>query len=268
MGSISKVTPGSPMVIKATEWNAVADLVNVGVNQSVPGTGIQQSISVLVRNDTGEDLDRYDTIALGEPIFTLQADGSVDLIFIGVKADPAKPVAICIEPIAHDATNKRFGQAWIHGLAYAFVAAGSTSATTGNPTASGNILTPGSGPVRLLGAPHASETRLLPVLLGAGGGGGENILAVTPVGGIPAMTGTTLPLTFTSAICHRIDPSTGNYYSPNQTIEIFNMVNVVINGQTLIQAKPFGDKPFVDVDNCGTGGIALPITASPGGGPA
>jgi hypothetical protein len=168
-GRVNKRNAGDPLKIPAKEWNAIADAVNFGVSQSRGGGQLAQSITVLVRNDAGEDLDRYDCASLGDPMFTLESDGSVDLMFALVKADPAKPPAILTEPIAHDATNKRYGRVWIHGLAYAFVGPGATTSLFGLPTATDNILTPGSGNVRLLGAPSASETLLLPVLLGASG---------------------------------------------------------------------------------------------------
>jgi hypothetical protein len=157
--------------LRAIDWNTLVEAVNVGISQTSGGGQLSQSITVLVRNDAGEDLDRFDCGSLGDPLFELAADGSVDLIFSLGKADPAKTPAILTEPIAH-ATPKRFGRVWIHGLAYAFVGPGSTTATMGNPTATNNRLTPGSGPIRLLAPPHATLEKLLPVLIGGGGAGG------------------------------------------------------------------------------------------------
>lgn len=167
MGRVDKVTAGSPLAIKATEWNAIADAVNVGVEQRVRSSPLQQSVTVLVRNDAGVDLDRYDCGSLSDPLFELQANGSVDLIFKLLKAGETKTPAILTEPIAHDGTNKRFGRCWIHGLAYAFVGPGSATAVQAAPEATNNRLKPGSGNIRLLAPPHASDEKLLPVLLGA-----------------------------------------------------------------------------------------------------
>jgi hypothetical protein len=168
-GRVNKRNAGDPLNIPAKEWNAIADAVNFGVSQSRGGGQLSQSITVLVRNDSGEDLDRFDCASLGAPLFTLETNGSADLIFSLVKADKEKPPAILTEPIAHNATNKRYGRVWIHGLAYAFVGPGATTSKFGVPTATNNRLTPGSGDIRLLAAPSASAETLLPVLLGAGG---------------------------------------------------------------------------------------------------
>lgn len=101
-------------------------------------------------------------------------------------------------------------------------------------------------------------TNVFRVFVNVGASGGT-LLAVTPVGGIPARTDNTLPITFPSATCNKIDPSTGNYFSPNQTVVVYNMVNLAVNAQSLIQAKKIGDKWFVDVDNCDNNVlIALP----------
>jgi hypothetical protein len=87
-------------------------------------------------------------------------------------------------------------------------------------------------------------------------GGGDAILAVTPVGGIAAMTDATLPIVFTSATCNKINPATGDYYSPNEPIVIYNMVNIAIPATVLIQAKKIGERYFVDVAACGSSTIS------------
>lgn len=76
-------------------------------------------------------------------------------------------------------------------------------------------------------------------------------MATTTIFGIGPMTSTSLPFTFPSADCNRIDPETGDRYSPNQVVRIYNMVNQQIGASTLIQAKRIGSRYFVDVDNCG-----------------
>lgn len=96
-----------------------------------------------------------------------------------------------------------------------------------------------------------------------GKGGGDAILAVTPTGGIAAMTDTTFPLAFTSATCFRVDPDTGEYFDPTEEVIIYNMVSVAIAGEVLIQAKKIGTRWFVDVDNCASSTVDLPETAEP-----
>lgn len=251
-GRVNKRNAGDPLNIPAKEWNAIADAVNFGVSQSRGGGQLSQSITVLVRNDTGEDLDRFDCASLAAPLFTLETNGSADLIFSLVKADPTKPPAILTEPIAHDATNKRYGRVWIHGLAYAFVGPGATTSIYGLPTATNNRLTPGSGDIRLLAAPSASAETLLPVLLGGGASSGSGILFQTRTGGIAARTTTSRPHTFPSATVDLIDEVTGNIYSPNRTATVYNLTNIPIAhiADRPRHATLTGTRYFVDVDDC------------------
>lgn len=88
------------------------------------------------------------------------------------------------------------------------------------------------------------------VVVGAVGGtgsGGDAKMAVTPSGGIAAMTTDTAPYTFPSATCDLVDEF-GDLTGASQTI--YNMVMVAINGDSLIQLKKIGTRYFVDVDNC------------------
>ncbi len=159
--AIRKRKPGDPLSIYASEWNALADLSQPAVAQLRGPLGFAaQAVTVLVQNLTGVDLDRYYCIGLGQPLWSLQADGSTDLILAGLAADPLKPVGILAEPIA----NTLFGRVWIHGLAYAAVGPGAGISAT--PAATGNRLTPGPGSVRLLGSPSPSTELLLPCCWG------------------------------------------------------------------------------------------------------
>lgn len=250
-GQVSKRTPGELLNIPAKEWNAIADAVNFGVSQSRGNGLLAQSVTVLVRNDAGEDLDRYDCASLGDPIFTLAADGSVDLLFTLVKADPAKIPAILTEPIAHDATNKRYGRVWIHGLAYAFVGPGSTTSKLGVPTPTNNRLTPGSGEIRLLGAPSATVETVLPVLLGSGSSSGTG-LAKSPAGGIPARSGD-VPGVATCNLAELWDDAGTvkiREKSPAESVAIRNTTSVAVSASKWIHWKTEGSYKIVDVDDC------------------
>lgn len=97
-----------------------------------------------------------------------------------------------------------------------------------------------------------------------GKAGGGAILAVTPVGGIAARTDNTLPITFPSALCYKINADTGDYDTPAEEVEVCNMTNVPISAQSLIQAKKIGNRWFVDVDNCSGSNISLPTVTAPG----
>jgi hypothetical protein len=181
-------------------------------------------------------------MALSDPIFDLDLDGSVELMFIALASDPVKTPVILIEPIA----NGEMGKGIIHGLALAKVGSGSTTATSATPGT--NKLTPGSGSIKLLGKPSATVDMLLPVLLG--GGGKDNLVGITRAGGIAARTTTTVPHTFPSATVDLIDPATKNFYTPNQTVVASNSTKVLIGASHIVQLKPWGSLYLVDVDDC------------------
>ena len=177
MPQILKRRPGDAF-LPARDWNSVADAVNGGVSFGPPAFGSFFSPSVLVRNDTGSDRSMFDCISLGDPLYELATDGSVDLIFAGETADEDKPAAILVEPIAHDATEPKFGRALLFGLAYALVGpAAATTILRAKPDAANHRLVPDpTGSTILLGAPSTTTTKLLPVLLGAGSSAGGTYL--------------------------------------------------------------------------------------------
>jgi hypothetical protein len=191
MPQVKKIRAGD-MQISAKGWNDIADAINGGVSAGPPAFGSLFSASVLVRNDTGSDRNQFDCLSLGEPLFELESDGSADLIFAGEVADADKPAAILTEPIAHNASDKRFGRALIYGLAYAWVGqATATTVTRATPDATNHRLDPSDdGNIVLLAAPSTTETKLLPVLLGAAGGGGDKHYLYTLTAAMTSGSGT------------------------------------------------------------------------------
>lgn len=88
------------------------------------------------------------------------------------------------------------------------------------------------------------------VTMPSDGDGGDAKLAVTRTGGIAARTTTAVPHTFPSAVCDLLDEVTGDYYDPNQELEIFNSTKIAIGDEQVIQLKKIGLRYFVDVDDC------------------
>lgn len=224
----------------------------------------QQSHWVWIRNDSGADRQRFECMALGQPLFDLLPDGTVDLIFSADTADADETPVILLEPIADGA----FGKGVIHGLAIALVGPGEPTDSFGDPDPDNHWIEPGAGSIKLLGQPGPDEgevfdeffndffddffdtdlpdgSRLLPVLLGAAAGG--MILAKTPAGGIPAASGTG-PYIWGSATCTRVgdDGVVGS-----ETITITNIVNQAIAANVVIKAAKVGAIYVVDVASCG-----------------
>lgn len=239
-------SPGQRAKLSASELNRTNAVVQrversrLGLTE-LTASEDQQSHWVWLRNDSGSDRKRFDCMSLGDPLFEMLDDGTVDLLFKGLTAAVDKTPAILLEPIA----NGEMGKAVIHGLALARVGSGSTSARTATPDATNHRLKPG-GEILLLAAPHASEVKLLPVLLGAGSR--ESILIKTPVGGIPAATGSG-PYTWGSATC-KVVTDAGVVTAADLVIK--NIVNKAIAANVQGKADPVGSIYVIDVASCGS----------------
>lgn len=68
-----KVQPGEPLEIPAQAWNRVADAVLAHEAGNPSGSGYAWPESVLVRNDSGTDVDRFGVLEVSEPLI-LPAD--------------------------------------------------------------------------------------------------------------------------------------------------------------------------------------------------
>ena len=119
-----------------------------------------QSHWVWLRNDSGSDRERFDCMSLGDPLFEMLENGTVDLLFSADDADPEQTPVILLEPIEDGA----FGRGVIHGLALARVSGGFGLTASPNDT---HTLSPGGGRIKLLAPPDADDEKLLPVLLGS-----------------------------------------------------------------------------------------------------
>jgi hypothetical protein len=127
---IPKVAPGQPADKSAETWNAFVDAANAHKRSNRTGggpggAGFLNSDIVLVKNDSGEDLDRYSAVIIREPI-VLPADNEIDfklnLIFKVeiATADDIKaglPFLILAEPIP----DGLFGQAVIAGATQCWI---------------------------------------------------------------------------------------------------------------------------------------------------
>ncbi len=102
---------------------------------------------VWVRNDTGRDCWRYETLALGEPVIPLETDGSVDLFFKGLATDDTKRAVILLDNIAIDA----FGKGFVADKALALVSPGDADIRRAKPhTGEYRLIPDEGGPIVLL----------------------------------------------------------------------------------------------------------------------
>lgn len=206
--------PGQRPRLRASEvnkWNQVAALVDQGILR--PGRqrplGYDPSSRVaLVKNSSGADRSRFQTMAITGLVMDLATDGSVDVVFTAGAADPAEAPCVLIDEIASD----EIGRAVIDGPALALVAGGTGDFAEAN--APGHNLTPVSaGSIKLLKAPHATDETLVPVVLNVGSAGGSRIVQ-TPGGGIAASWG--------SASCAEYKLSAGSPVATGANLTVYN----------------------------------------------
>lgn len=234
---------------KASEWNALAEAYNGGAIGASGPEGIPVA-RLRGKNTSGSDRSRFDTMAIDGISAALETDGSVDLIFDLVDADSTKPTAVLIDSIE----DGQIGNFALDGLALAKVAAGTITHEYATIDAANHRLTPQAdeSSIRLLAAPDASNEKLLPVLLGSGGGGSGTTAgyARTPSGGIPAASDNGTNLTLGSATCTEMTGS-GTTVSPTATTyEVVNMVSKAIAGDVVVGWVMRNGKRVVDVADC------------------
>lgn len=243
----AKVQPGqdfSPP--SAFEWNAMLTAGQLalagkyGVSAQIQACATSpQACVVRIKNTSGSDRNRYECLSLGEPRWELSAAHTLLSIIIAGTAGPNNP-AVLLQPLKVD----QIGLATILGPTLlrmnAFAGAAKQYAA---PNANGKFDSADSGPIQLLGA--VSGEFGFGILVGRKAG---SILAKTPIGGIPAMTGTG-PYTWGSADCTPIneDGTVGS-----GTVTIKNIVTDSIAGEVVIKANLVGAVYVVDTASCGS----------------
>lgn len=146
-------------------WNKFADLAQRQGQAKPPGARDYNPNSrvVPVKNTSGSDRAAFECMSIDSMLWDLETDGSNAVVFDVKTADPEKPPAILLGPIANNAT----GMAVVDGMALALVSGGSGNYAT--PDATNHNLEPASsGSIRLLTEPHATNDRLLAVVLNVG----------------------------------------------------------------------------------------------------
>jgi hypothetical protein len=260
MASYPKVKRGDPLNFPAGLQNDLIDLLNAngGVASGLVGLAAQ-GVVVMVKNTSGSDRARWDTMALSTTLrIALGSTGKESVVFSAIASDPAKPAAILQEPIA----NNKLGRALIFGYTLAKVAAGSASTFAAKANSSSKLVVDALGPVRLLASASVSAETIVPVLVGvAGSAGGGTGLAKSPVGGIPAQSGSTPGVASCSPAELYDDAGTIKIrvVSGADPILIYNSTSIASKSEKWIQWKTDGERKIIDVDDCNAGGGALTI---------
>jgi hypothetical protein len=144
--------------------------------------------TILIRNDSGADRDRYDCLKVGSHELTTPDQYQRMLAGVAV-ASPADAVAILQEPIPHSATSARWGLAQVSGCCWAYVDIDATSGLDHNraipAAASYQLASAFAGPHRILWQPGSTGKQLCLVHLWAPC---HPLYALTGASGIAAAT--------------------------------------------------------------------------------
>lgn len=244
-----RIRRGQRQRIKAAEvnrWNKLVQQHQVGAlipPLPTPKNYDPSSRVIAVKNTSGADRQMGEVAKLGALLWDLEVDGTSGVCWeIATIVADSTPVVL-IEPIADGA----FGRAIVDGLALALVSGGTGDFAEAD--VANNSLKPATaGTIKLLHSPHATDPRLLPVILGAGGSGSSSILAKTPSGGIPAATGSG-PYTWGSAAC---TPVSSDGTVGSGSVSIVNIVSQAIAANVVVMAAKVGSIYVVDVASCGS----------------
>jgi hypothetical protein len=141
------------------------------------------------------------------------------------------------------------------------VAAGSASTFAAKSNASSKLAVDATGSVRLLAAASVSAETIVPVLVGVAGSGGGTGLAKSPVGGIPAQSGSTPGVASCSPAELYDDAGTIKIreISGASPIAIYNTTSIASKSAKWIQWKTDGERKIIDVDDCNAGGGTVTI---------
>lgn len=162
--------------------------------------------TILIRNDSGADRDRYDCLKISTHELTTPDQYQRMLAGVAV-ASPADAVAILQEPIPHSATSARWGLAQVSGVCWAYVDIDATSGLDHNRAIPKKddyqLQSAFAGPHRILWQPGSTGKQLCLIQMWAPC---QPLYVISPAGGIAAATaagsGTTYTLTPAQGTCN------------------------------------------------------------------
>lgn len=182
MPDFSKVTTGDPLNISAGAWNTMTDAARDylsrrgGASSSGPlFSSIVPSVTVIVRNDTGADLDYPGVLALGDPVISA-VDAPQDLQqtpgFAGdTPAATTDAFALILEPLA----DGEYGRGVVAGVAVCDIDVSDTGHLFARPKVGDvtQLESAASGPARIVSIESGTGTKRAVVLMGQGDGAGS-----------------------------------------------------------------------------------------------
>jgi hypothetical protein len=259
-----KVQAGQRMQIPAAAYNAFIDAAvatKSGLVQGNPVSRTQQSGGILVRNDTGTDIEqRFAIVALGAPL--IDPDDNLQgfqqrIAFAGVL--PEDPIAdqrfaILQEPLDED----RIGRAILNEATPVQVDFDDEDHQFATPAdgETAHLVSASSGPYRVLWKPDGDGLLWCIVIAERGGSGGGRVV-FPPSGGIPAASlssGTNLRMGTAECFVATVSDfgSTKQYTKETDVIRVYNTARRVVgaNGKAIQIKLNIDGLWLVDVEDC------------------
>lgn len=136
-----RVSAGDALRIPAPTWNQlVAGLEHGEGNGAVPSRAYRQTVTCLIRNDTGTLIPRFGVVGLGDPVFDPDTDETEFLRRVLFKGELATDGdyelrwGIAVRPIV----SGECGEVIIQGLTYCLLDA-SDSVESAGPASDGDV---------------------------------------------------------------------------------------------------------------------------------
>lgn len=218
--------------------------------------------TILIRNDSGADRDRYDCLKVGSHELTDPNQYQRMLAGVAVTS-PADAVAILQEPIPHSATSARWGLAQVSGVCWAYVTIDATSGLDHDRAipapASYQLDSSFAGPHRILWQPGSTGKQLCLIQMWAPC---QPLYALTGGSGIGAATisgsGDTTTITPASATCSLFywDEANSQWAILKRSgsavaVTIYSFLDDAIGADAVVKISAAADgKLTVDVELC------------------
>ena len=229
---------------------AAADMYRRGPDRTPEREQPIDANIVIVRNDSGGTLRRYDVVGLGTADTKLLTLVDRDQVWLIVNkltnCLPNCQVAVLIDPI----NNGKFGFAQVSGRGVAYINVGAVWHRRARPTKAADVAVSGLfGPLEILRTPDGTGEKLCYVSIGHSSNRG---MFAKTTSSITAATLSSGRLVLGSGTATIYDPySTAGQYEASHTATIYNMAGDAVATDGYVRIVPTDDwLPLVDIDPC------------------
>jgi hypothetical protein len=206
---------------------------------------------VVVRNDSGSDLRRYDVVGLGTAntkLLTLVDRDQVWLIADKLtNCLPNCQVAVLLDPLL----NGKYGYAQVSGRGVAYVNVGAVWHRRARPTKAADVAVSGLfGPLEILRTPDGTGEKLCYVSIGHSGNRGMFAKTTSEITAGSLSSGRLVLGSGTATIYDPYSTAT-QYADASHTATIYNMPGEAIPSGTFVSLTPTDDwLPLAEIEPC------------------